>query len=151
MDFKDLLKIIAMMKDTDIEEIEFSPEKIRVKRTVRLPGEVGQSIMAINDKEQKKNLDAEAKNLKESKNLYALNSPFVGTFYMAPSPDAAPFVNTGGIVKKGQTLCIVEAMKLMNEIEAEISGKVVQILKNNGEAVEFGEPLFLIEPAEEIE
>ncbi len=75
-----------------------------------------------------------------------VNSPFVGTFYRAPSPDSAPFVDVGAKVKKGQTLCIVEAMKLMNEIEAEVDGTVAEILVQNASPVEFGEPLFRIVP-----
>ena len=75
-----------------------------------------------------------------------LTSPFVGTFYRTPAPDQPPFVEVGQIIKKGQTLCIVEAMKLMNEIEAESAGKVAEILVENGQPVEFGQPLFRIEP-----
>jgi acetyl-CoA carboxylase biotin carboxyl carrier protein len=75
-----------------------------------------------------------------------VNSPFVGTFYRAPSPDSPPFVDVGQTVKKGQTLCIVEAMKLMNEIESEVDGTVAEILVQNATPVEFGEPLFRIVP-----
>lgn len=73
-------------------------------------------------------------------------SPFVGTFYRAPSPDAPPFTDVGQRVTRGQTLCIVEAMKLMNEIEAEFNGVVKEILVGNGQPVEFDQPLFVIEP-----
>jgi acetyl-CoA carboxylase biotin carboxyl carrier protein len=76
---------------------------------------------------------------------HLVTSPFVGTFYRAPSPDSPPFVDVGSIVKKGQVLCIVEAMKLMNEIEAEVEGKIVEILVLNATPVEFGEKLFRIE------
>lgn len=72
-------------------------------------------------------------------------SPFVGTFYRSPNPNAEAYVREGTVVKQGDTLCIVEAMKLMNEIESEFSGKIVSILVENGQPVEFGEPLFLIE------
>jgi len=72
-------------------------------------------------------------------------SPFVGTFYRAPSPTAEPYAREGKVVKRGDVLCIIEAMKLMNEIEAEFAGKIVSILVENGQPVEFGEPLFLIE------
>ncbi len=75
-----------------------------------------------------------------------VTSPFVGTFYRAPSPDSPPFVDVGSIVKKGQVLCIVEAMKLMNEIEAEVAGRVAEICVQNATPVEFGEKLFRIEP-----
>jgi acetyl-CoA carboxylase biotin carboxyl carrier protein len=77
-------------------------------------------------------------------NTAYVTSPFVGTFYRAASPDSAPFVDVGTRVRKGQVLCIVEAMKLMNEIECEIEGVVLQILVENGQAVEYGEPLFKI-------
>ena len=76
-----------------------------------------------------------------------VTSPFVGTFYRAPSPDSPPYVDVGAKVKKGQVLCIVEAMKLMNEIEAEVEGVVAEILVQNATPVEFGQPLFRVEPA----
>ena len=76
---------------------------------------------------------------------HLVTSPFVGTFYRAPSPDSPPFVDVGSTVKKGQVLCIVEAMKLMNEIEAEVEGKIVEIMVLNATPVEFGEKLFRIE------
>ena len=77
---------------------------------------------------------------------HVLTSPIVGTFYRAPSPDADPFVEVGSRVKKGQVLCIIEAMKLMNEIESDIDGEILQIFPQNAQAVEFGEPLFAIRP-----
>jgi acetyl-CoA carboxylase biotin carboxyl carrier protein len=77
---------------------------------------------------------------------YLVNSPFVGTFYRTPAPDQPPFVEVGSVVKKGQTLCIIEAMKLMNEIEADEPGRVTEILVENGQPVEFGQPLFRVEP-----
>jgi acetyl-CoA carboxylase biotin carboxyl carrier protein len=73
-----------------------------------------------------------------------VTSPFVGTFYRAPSPDAENFVEVGAVVKKGQTLCIIEAMKLMNEIEADVGGTIVEVLVENGSSVEFGQKLFKI-------
>jgi len=79
-------------------------------------------------------------------NLKAITSPMVGTFYRAPAPDADPFVEMGDVVDLGQTVCIIEAMKLMNEIEAEFKGKVVQVLVENAQPVEFGQKLILVEP-----
>ena len=76
----------------------------------------------------------------------AIISPMVGTFYRAPSPDAPPFVEAGSVVEKGDTLCIIEAMKMMNEIEAEFRGRVARVVAENGQTVEYGESLFLIEP-----
>lgn len=83
----------------------------------------------------------------EEENLYIVRSPIVGTFYRAPNPDAEPFVKVGDTVEAGRVLCIIEAMKLMNEIEAEVSGEVVKIYAENGEPVEFGQALFGIRPA----
>jgi acetyl-CoA carboxylase biotin carboxyl carrier protein len=78
---------------------------------------------------------------------HVLTSPIVGTFYRSPSPDAGPFVEVGSRVKKGQVLCIIEAMKLMNEIESDADGVIAEIYPQNAQAVEFGEPLFAIQPA----
>jgi acetyl-CoA carboxylase biotin carboxyl carrier protein len=79
-------------------------------------------------------------------NTFTVNSPFVGTFYRSPSPETPAFVEVGSLVQKGQVLCIVEAMKLMNEIEAERPGRLVDVLIQNGSPVEYGEPLFRFEP-----
>ena len=77
---------------------------------------------------------------------HIIKSPIVGTFYAGPSPDAGPFVRAGDFVEAGQTVCIIEAMKLMNEIEADISGEVARVLVENGQPVEYGEPLFALRP-----
>ena len=79
-------------------------------------------------------------------NLVAVEAPMVGTFYRAPRPDAPPFVSEGDTVKEGQPLCIIEAMKLMNEIEAKVAGRIAKILVENAQPVEYGQPLFLVEP-----
>ena len=78
--------------------------------------------------------------------LVTVEAPMVGTFYRAPAPDSAPFVNEGDVVKEGHVLCIIEAMKLMNEIEAKVPGRLAKILVENGQPVEYGQPLFLVEP-----
>jgi acetyl-CoA carboxylase biotin carboxyl carrier protein len=78
--------------------------------------------------------------------LIEIKSPMVGTFYRAPAPDAKPYVEVGQSIKAGQVVCIIEAMKLMNEIESELSGRVVEVLLENAKPVQFGQPLFLIEP-----
>jgi acetyl-CoA carboxylase biotin carboxyl carrier protein len=80
-------------------------------------------------------------------NLVAVTSPFVGTFYRAPSPEASNFCEVGSVVKKGQTLCIIEAMKLMNEIECDLAGTVAEVLVENGKSVEYGQKLFMIRKA----
>ncbi len=83
----------------------------------------------------------------EEAGLHEINSPIVGTFYRSPNPDADPYAKVGDFIERGQTLCIVEAMKLMNEIECDISGTIVKVLPQNAQPVEYGEPLFLIRPA----
>lgn len=80
-------------------------------------------------------------------NTIEIKSPMVGTFYRAPSPDANAYVDVNQVIKKGQVLCIIEAMKLMNEIESEVDGRIVEILVENAQPVEYNQPLFLIEPA----
>jgi acetyl-CoA carboxylase biotin carboxyl carrier protein len=76
-----------------------------------------------------------------------VNSPMVGTFYRSPAPDAKPFVQEGARIEAGQVFCIIEAMKLMNEIKSEVSGKIVKILLANGQAVEFGQPILVVDPS----
>lgn len=78
-------------------------------------------------------------------NLHVIKSPLVGTFYRSPSPGAPPFVEVGDIVSPGQVLCIIEALKVMNEIESDVRGRIVKILVENGETVEYGQPLFIID------
>lgn len=80
-------------------------------------------------------------------NLVEIKSPMIGTFYLTPNPDSAPFATEGASIKAGQTVCIIEAMKLFNEIESEISGKIVKILVSNATPVEYDQPLFLVDPA----
>ena len=78
--------------------------------------------------------------------LLTVEAPMVGTFYRSPKPDAPPFVTEGDVVKEGQVICIVEAMKLMNEIESKVAGRIAKVVVENGQPVEFGQPLFLVDP-----
>ena len=102
------------------------------------------SAAAAEYKPEEQKTEKEAAKAEKIKHI---TSPMVGTFYRAPSPESQSFVEVGSAVKKGQIVCIVEAMKLMNEIESEFSGKVVSILIENGQPVEYGEPLFVVETA----
>jgi acetyl-CoA carboxylase biotin carboxyl carrier protein len=88
---------------------------------------------------------AEAPLVAEAAAGHAVKSPMVGTFYRSSSPGSAPFIQIGSVVKEGDTLCIIEAMKILNEIESDKSGTVTQILCENGQAVEYGQPLFIVE------
>lgn len=154
MDIKDLKSLIKMVTETDITEFELeaAEEKIRIKRGCAAPVvqyQAPQPMVAMQPAmvpaaASAAPAEAAAPAAKAKGN--EVTSPIVGTFYRAPAPDAAPYVEVGQIVEKGQVLCIVEAMKLMNEIEAEYRCKVVQICKENAQPVEFGEALFLVEP-----
>uniref|UniRef100_A0A831XNF7 Biotin carboxyl carrier protein of acetyl-CoA carboxylase n=1 Tax=Geobacter metallireducens TaxID=28232 RepID=A0A831XNF7_GEOME len=157
MDIKDLKSLIKMVTETDITEFELeaAEEKIRIKRGCTAPVvqyQAPQPMVAMQPAmapvaapaAPAAPAEAAAPAAKAKGN--EVTSPIVGTFYRAPAPDAAPYVEVGQIVEKGQVLCIVEAMKLMNEIEAEYRCKIVQICKENAQPVEFGEALFIVEP-----
>lgn len=145
MELEDLKELIELLKETDITEIQVEKEgtKVKIKRekffqTLEIATQKAQSVQ---ESAIKKEIED------ESQRLITVTSPIVGTFYRSPSPEAPIFVETGLRVKKGQVLCIIEAMKLMNEIESEVDGVLVKALVENGQPVEYGEPLFLIEPA----
>ncbi|TAL23922.1 MAG: acetyl-CoA carboxylase biotin carboxyl carrier protein [Nitrospirae bacterium] len=141
MELDDLKGLIELLKETDITEIQIEKDgsKVKIKREKLLSSiEISKSAAAP------EKLAQEA--LDDTQRLITVTSPIVGTFYRASSPEAEPFVQVGSRVKKGQVVCIIEAMKLMNEIECEAEGVVVRTLVENGQSVEYGEPLFLIEP-----
>jgi acetyl-CoA carboxylase biotin carboxyl carrier protein len=143
MEIDDLKEIIDLLRETDITELQLEKNgtKVRIKREKMLsPMEIQlQKFGGLHEK-------AISETTEEETRLITITSPIVGTFYRAPSPEASPFVEIGSRVKKGQVLCIVEAMKLMNEIESETDGTIIKILVENSQPVEYGEPLFLIEP-----
>jgi acetyl-CoA carboxylase biotin carboxyl carrier protein len=157
MDIKDIKSLIKMVTETDITEFELetSGEKIRIQRgktpenvsyaipqAAAAPQVVAQTILPPS---LEKPLPTPAV-AAESDRSQTITSPIVGTMYRSPAPDAPPYVETGQTVEKGQVLCIVEAMKLMNEIEAEYRCRIVKICKENAQPVEYGEALFLVEP-----
>lgn len=141
MEIQDLKKLIEFLKETDITELQIEKDgtKIRLKR--------GKFIQVEAPKEEA--IPAPREEVltppEESQRLITIKAPLVGTFYRASSPDGSPFVEVGDKVKKGQVLCIIEAMKLMNEIESEVDGTLVKVLVENAQPIEYGEPLFLIE------
>ncbi len=143
MELEDLKSLIELLKDTDITEllVEKDGTKVKIRRekmftSLELPRQTFPPVQESR---------AEAPE-EDTQRLITVTSPIVGTFYRSPSPDAPSFVDVGLRVKKGQVLCIIEAMKLMNEIESEVDGILVKALVENGQPVEYGEPLFLIEP-----
>ncbi len=145
MDVKDLKVLIKMITETDITEFEMdnSEEKIVIRRGakteyVAMPT-VSAAVAAVAAPEQSV---ATSVVLEDGD---VISAPIVGTFYCAPEPGAAPYVEVGQVVEKGQMLCIIEAMKLMNEIEAEFRCRIVKVCKENGQAVEYGDCLFVVE------
>ena len=151
MDLRKLKKLIDLVEESGIAEIEVTEgeEKVRITRTTAAaapiyaaPAPAAAAPVAA-PAAPAAAAPAAAPASRELSN--AQKSPMVGTFYRAPGPNAAAFVEVGKQVKAGDTLCIIEAMKLMNEIEAEKSGVVKEILVENGTPVEYGEPLFIIE------
>ena len=150
MDLRKLKKLIDLVEESGIAEIEVTEgeEKVRITRSVAAPAV--QTVYAaapapVAAPTASSPAAPAAPAAAPANHANAQKSPMVGTFYRAASPTSDPFVEVGQTVKEGQTLCIIEAMKLMNEIEAEKSGVVKAILVENGTPVEYGEPLFVIE------
>lgn len=153
MDLRKLKKLIDLVEESGIAEIEVTEgeEKVRITRTTAAAAPIyaapapaaAAPVAAPVAAAPASAAPAAAPAARDLSN--AQKSPMVGTFYRAPGPNAAAFVEVGKQVKAGDTLCIIEAMKLMNEIEAEKSGVVKEILVENGTPVEYGEPLFIIE------
>lgn len=159
LDFKEIRKLVRLLENSQISEIEISDKdrKIRLAKPAPNNGQVGTSLPATAGPPVSATANPGPSALvapatpppevDTGRNIRVLKSPMVGTFYAAPSPDAEPYVQVGDYVRKGQVLCIVEAMKLMNEIESEYDGRVLDVLVENAQPVEFDHPLFSIEAA----
>ncbi len=152
MDINEIKKLIKVFENAKVTELLIQEGNLKIKLskngTINPQSFVQQSIpveipASLNQANAASKADAEAKKVED--NLHTINSPIVGTFYRSPGPDADPYIQIGDSVTEGSVLCIVEAMKLMNEIECDVSGKVVQILVENGTPVEFNQPLFKVE------
>jgi len=153
MNLKEIKEMIVLMNENDLTELELEREglKIRIRRGTSTSPNV--LIERTNIPEQNSayipqanHPDAGPKTApSQVKNAVEIKAPMVGTFYRTPSPDAAPFVEVGGTVEIGQVVCIIEAMKLMNEIKSEVKGIVREILVENADPIEFGQVLFIIE------
>ena len=148
-----LKEIIYMLENSNINEIEVSfwGRKFRVSKepNIVIQDDSGSDVQAVDDPlESKETLGEGASVLsEESSKGEELLSPMPGTYYAAATPDDPPFISKGESVREGQTLCIIEAMKIMNEIESEWDGIVTEIMVENGDPVEYNQPLFLIDPA----
>ena len=157
----DLIKFVAKSGVSEVE-LEFKDFKITIKTPPRKKGSNGHQdepvaiqtnapASAITQTQAvsaaKEPLAGNKKeNKKEEDNTYTIKSPMIGTFYRSPEPEKPPFAGVGDEIKKGQVICIIEAMKLFNEIESDVSGKIIKILVDDKTPVEYDQPLFLIEP-----
>lgn len=145
MNIKKIHELVELMNDNDLAEVEIEQEGMKIRLKKKGLGGIEQTVLqapaagvpapAVDEK-----AESAAKGIKEIK------SPMVGTFYRSPSPDADPYIEVGDIIKKGDVICIVEAMKLMNEVKAELGGRVIEIAVENADAVEFGQTIFKVEP-----
>lgn len=133
---------IKMKKAGATEQVVVAASKVDVPQAAVVQQQPASVVEKVEVKEEVK----PEKQAVSTENLHTITSPMVGTFYAAPSPDAAPYVKVGDKVKKDTIVCIVEAMKLFNEIEAEVDGEIVEVLVKNGQLVEYGQPLFLVKP-----
>lgn len=142
MELDEIKHLIELLQETDITELKIEREGVKVKiKREKFAAHVEAPTPLVTEVKQEREETA------ESQKLVTMTSPIVGMYYSAMSPEAPPFVEVGSRVKKGQVLCIIEAMKLMNEIECDTDGAIAKILPENGQPVEYGEPLFMIEPA----
>jgi acetyl-CoA carboxylase biotin carboxyl carrier protein len=168
-DLNYIKKLIKLIESGDINEIEIEEEGTRLKVVKSKPADTGapqyityapqpafaqpvsgggasSSAVQSTGEQQPKTGEKKEAPVSAGKELIEVHSPIVGTFYRAPSPNADPYVQVGQQVSKGTVLCIIEAMKLMNEIECEYNGKIMKIMVENGQPVEYNQVLFLIEP-----
>lgn len=153
MDLRKIKKLMELLEESGIAEIEVKEgeESIKLSRNTQAvqniinpPAETNQTITAIDNVKDTAVTDDKKDKSKELPDGDIITSPMVGTFYRAASPDSKPFVEKGQKVSKGDTLCILEAMKMMNQVNAETGGTIIDILVDDAEPVEFGQPLFVI-------
>ncbi len=160
MNLKELKEILELLDEKEIAEFELEEEgiKLRIRKSAGAPPQVvatvatpaGPPSQAASPPppgpEAAAAIAGPSADDAVAAGLFVVKSPIVGTFYRAPDPTSAPFVNVGDKVRVGQVLCIIEAMKLMNEIEAEVAGEIVKIQHESGQPVQYGEPLFVLRP-----
>jgi acetyl-CoA carboxylase biotin carboxyl carrier protein len=167
VDLGQLERLLSFMSEHGLEEFEYAHGDLRIRLKKAIPQTGAAPVLALpvaQNAAPQGILDQAPSNAPQApvetgpgpsqgvpaavtaSDEHIIKSPIVGTFYAGPSPDAGPFVRAGDLVEVGQTVCIIEAMKLMNEIEADISGEVARVLVENGQPVEYGEPLFALRP-----
>ncbi len=147
MNIKEIKEMIDLMNKNSIHEMEVERDGMKLKLKKTSSG-ITHQILDEKLAASQISIQKEKPQIKEAKkNTIEIKAPMVGTFYRSSSPEAGPFVEIGTVIDPGQVLCIIEAMKLMNEIKSDVKGKVVDILVENGNPIEFGQVLFLVEPA----
>jgi acetyl-CoA carboxylase biotin carboxyl carrier protein len=151
MHAKEIQELLKLLENTDVTELEMQEGDNRIKivrgALAGMNANLGTPLIVSHATPRPAGNPTEAAPVtKVEEKGMVLNSPFVGTFYRSPSPSAPPYVEIGSNVTKGQIICIIEAMKLMNEIECEYNGRISQIFVETGQPVEYGDKLFLIEP-----
>jgi len=151
MDLRKLKKLIDLVQESGIAELEITEgeEKVRIVKDgvvamASAPAAIAATVQEARPAPSAGGAAAPAASPEAAQEGHVVKAPMVGTFYRSPSPDAKVFVEVGQAVKEGDTICIIEAMKLMNEIEADASGSVKAILVENGQPVEYGQPLFIL-------
>ena len=146
MNQREIRRLADLLRDYGLTEVEVEREgvRIRLRRDLAAAPSTSPAIPASSAAPTPSGIAATPS--ASEAHLLTIEAPMVGTFYRSPSPDAQPFVRDGDRVKKGQVVCIIEAMKLMNEIESKVAGRVVKVLVENAQPVEYGQPLILLEP-----
>lgn len=148
MNLKEIKEMIQLMNENNLTEFELEKDGLKIRLRKNSGGGIEQTIAYENAPVSRVHAEPAAKEPAKpvpSANKATIKSPMVGTFYASPAPDAPPFVTPGSQIEVGQVICIIEAMKLMNEIKSEVRGKIAEIPVHNGDPVEFGQPLFVLE------
>lgn len=148
MNLKEIKEMIQLMNENGLSEFEMEKDGLKIRLRKGAGGAVEPNIVyesraVAHSRGPESPLGEAPPAVLPAKTT--IKSPMVGTFYTAPAPDAAPFVQVGSSVEVGQVICVIEAMKLMNEIKSEVRGKIAEVLVHNGDPVEFGQPMFFVE------